>query len=184
MAGRRFSEVAARRWSSARADLARAESRLARRAFKRAIWERSISASMRSVGMVRGSSATKSFTPTTIRSFFSTARWNSYAGFVGEDLLGAEGDERGVFSGQGERFVHGIGVEGLAAAENGGEGLNRDADDVVFRLLCGERRAGGLRVEAQHQRARIFCAEAIHHDVRPEAAGGAVLGDFFEKVVM
>ena len=53
------------------------ESRLARRAFRRAIWERSISGSMRSVGMGRSSSAMKSFTPTMICSLDSTARWKS-----------------------------------------------------------------------------------------------------------
>src|SRR6266704_2090512 len=136
MAGRRFSEVEARRWSSTRAACVLAVSRLARSAFRRAIWERSISASMRRIGILRGSSATKSLTPTTICSFFSTAR------------------------------------------------LNGDADDVVFRLLRGEGGAGSLRVEAQHQRAWVFRAEAFRHDFGPEAAGGSILGDFFEKIVM
>ncbi len=75
-------------------------------------------------------------------------------------------------------------MQGLATTENRGERLNRNADDIVFRLLSGERRTGGLRVEAKHQRARILCAEAFHHNARPEAAGGAVLGDFLEKVVV
>src|SRR6185437_8195164 len=52
------------------------------------------------------------------------------AGFVGEDLLGAEGDEGGVFGGESEGFVEGIGVEGLAAAEDSSEGLNGDTDDI------------------------------------------------------
>src|SRR6267378_3357554 len=106
------------------------------------------------------------------------------AGFVGEDLLGSEGDERGVFGGKCERFVHRIRVQGLAATENGGEGLNRDADDIVFRLLRGERRAGGLRVETEHQGTRIFCSETFRHDAGPETAGGAVFGDFFQKIVV
>ncbi len=50
--------------------------------------------------------------------------------------------------------------------------------------MRGERRAGGLRVEAAHQRARIFCTEAFRHDFRPEAASGAVFGDFFEKIIV
>ena len=106
------------------------------------------------------------------------------AGFVGDDLLGAQGEERGVFGGQRERFVQRVGVQGLAAAENGGERLNGDADDIVFRLLRGEGRAGGLRVEAQHQRARVLGVETVAHDFGPEAAGGAELGDFFEQVVV
>ena len=106
------------------------------------------------------------------------------AGFVGEDLLRAQGDQRGVFGGKGEGFVHGIGVERLAAAEGGGEGLDGDADDIVFGLLSGEGGAGGLSMEAQEERARIFCAETVAHDFGPEAAGGAVLGDFFEEIAV
>lgn len=60
------------------------------------------------------------------------------AGLVGEDLLGAEGDGDGLFCGQAEGFVHGVGVEGLAAAEDGGHGLVCHADDVVEGLLLGE----------------------------------------------
>src|SRR6267143_626017 len=104
--------------------------------------------------------------------------------FVGEDLLGAQGDQRGIFGGQCEGFVQRIGVQGLAAAENGGERLNRDAYDVVFRLLRGERGTGGLRVKPQHQRAWIFCTEAFRHDASPETAGRAVFGDFFKKIVV
>ena len=77
------------------------------------------------------------------------------AGFVGDDLLRAQRDQRGVFGGQRESFVERIGVQRLAAAEHRGQRLNRYAHDIVFGLLRGERRAGGLRVEAQQQRARI-----------------------------
>jgi len=38
------------------------------------------------------------------------------AGFVGEDLRVRRAYECGVLGGKGERFVHGIGVEGSAAA--------------------------------------------------------------------
>src|SRR5207245_5085853 len=71
------------------------------------------------------------------------------AGFMREDLLGAESDQGGVFGGQCESFVERICVQGLAAAKNGSESLNRDPDDVVLRLLRSEGRAGSLRVEAQ-----------------------------------
>ena len=106
------------------------------------------------------------------------------ASFVGEDLLGAQGDEHGILGGKGECFVHRIGVERLAAAEGGGEGLDGDADDIVFGLLGGQGGAGGLRVEAEEERARIFCAETVAHEFGPEAASGAVLGDFFEEVAV
>ncbi len=41
-------------------------------------------------------------------------------------------------------------MQRLRAAEHGGQRLERGAHDVVLRLLRGERRAAGLRVEAQH----------------------------------
>ena len=106
------------------------------------------------------------------------------AGFEGDDLLGAQGDARGLLGGQGERFVVGVGVERLGAAQDGGHGLDGGADDVVFRLLGGEGGAGGLGVEAQHPRARIFRVEVLAHDARPHAARGAELGDLFEKIVV
>ena len=75
-------------------------------------------------------------------------------------------------------------MQRLAAAENGGERLNGDPDDVVFRLLRRKGRARRLRVEAQEQRTRIFGVEAVAHDFGPQAAGGAVLGNFFEQIVV
>ena len=106
------------------------------------------------------------------------------ASFGGNDLLRAECDQRGIFGGKGQGFVHGIRVERLAAAENGGEGLNRHADDIIFGLLRSERRSGGLRVETQQQRTGIFCGEALLHDFGPQAAGGAKLGNFFEQIAV
>src|SRR5712692_7875273 len=75
-------------------------------------------------------------------------------------------------------------MQGLAAAEDGGERLNRHADDIVFRLLRGQGRSGGLRVEAQQKGTRVFGMETLAHDFRPQAARGAVLGDFLEQVVV
>ncbi len=106
------------------------------------------------------------------------------AGFVGDDLLGAEGDAGGLFGGEGEGFVVAVGVERLGAAEDGGHGLDGGAGDVVLGLLGGEGGAGGLGVEAEHPGARIFCVEALAHDAGPEAAGGAELGDLFDEVVV
>ena len=60
----------------------------------------------------------------------------------------------------------------------------RDAHDVVFRLLRGERTSGRLRVEAKHHRVRILRAEAVAHQVRPEPARGAVLRDLLEQIVV
>ena len=106
------------------------------------------------------------------------------AGFVGDDLLGAQRDRRREFGRQRPGFVERIGVQRLRSAENGGERLQRGAHDVVVGLLRGERAAGRLRVESQRPGARIFRAVALDHRFVPDAASGAVLGDFFEKVAV
>src|ERR1700730_9613960 len=103
---------------------------------------------------------------------------------MSENLLGAQGDQRGVFRGKRQSFIERVGVKRLAAAENCGEGLNGHADNVVFRLLRGEGGTGRLRVETKHQRTGISRAKAFGHDAGPQTAGGAVLGNLFEQVVM
>src|SRR5437660_11025560 len=75
-------------------------------------------------------------------------------------------------------------MQGLAATKHGSESLDGHADDVVFRLLRGEGRARGLRVETEQERARIPGVETGAHDFGPQAAGGAVFGDFFEQIVV
>lgn len=76
-----------------------------------------------------------------------TAEWVYGAGdsgFVCEDLLCAECDGDGLFGWEAEGFVHGVGVEGLASAEDACHCLVGDADDVVEWLLFCERAACGL----------------------------------------
>src|SRR5208337_4348590 len=106
------------------------------------------------------------------------------AGFVGDDLLGAQGEGGGEFGGEGPGFVEGIGVQGLRAAKNSSKGLNGGADDVVHRLLRGEGAAGGLRVETQGETARVGGFVPLGHRFVPDPASGAVLGDFLEEIVV
>src|SRR6187402_1690940 len=75
-------------------------------------------------------------------------------------------------------------MQGLRAAEDGGERLNRDPHDVVVRLLRGQRAPRGLRMEAQLHRTRIGRAETIAADEGPQPPGGPELGDLFEEVVV
>ena len=67
-----------------------------------------------------------------------------------DDLLRAQGEARRRFGRQRQRLVQRVGVQALRAAEHGGERLDGRADDVDFRLLRRQGRAGGLRVEAEH----------------------------------
>ena len=75
-------------------------------------------------------------------------------------------------------------MQRLRAAKNGGQCLVSGAHDIIIGLLGGEGRTGGLRVEAQHHRARVPGMETIAHNVRPHAACRAKLGDLLKEVVM
>ena len=107
-----------------------------------------------------------------------------YARLFGDDLLGTQGDGDGVLGGQGQGFVHTVGMQGLGAAQHSGQGLEGDAHDIVLGLLGGERDPGGLGVEAHQPGARVLGAEGLTHLTGPDAAGGAVFGDLFEEVVV
>ena len=83
-----------------------------------------------------------------------------------QNLLRSQREHGGIFGGQGERFVEPVGVQRLAPAEHGGQGLDCDADDIIFRLLRGEggpRSARGIGASA----SRDLRAEAFAHQVRP-----------------
>ena len=106
------------------------------------------------------------------------------AAFVRDDLLRAQGNGHGLGAGQGQRFIHRVGMQGLCAAHDGRQGLNRDAHDVVLRLLRGQADAGRLRMETQHPGAWVLGAIFFPQDARPDAAAGAIFGDFLEEVIV
>ena len=83
--------------------------------------------------------------------------------------------------GERDRFVERVGVQALRAAEHGGERLDRGADDVVVRVVLGERHAGRLAVRAEHERRRLLRAELLDRP-RPQQARGAQLGHLHEEV--
>src|SRR5829696_5592488 len=106
------------------------------------------------------------------------------AGLVGQDLLGAQGDAGGALGRQRQRLVEAVRVQRLGAAAHRGEALERDAHDVVLRLLRGQRDAAGLGVESQRLGLRVLRPEALAHDPRPHPAHGAELGHLLEDVVV
>src|SRR5205823_3833711 len=79
------------------------------------------------------------------------------------DLLRPEGEAGGRFVRNLVRFVVRIRMEGLRSAEDGGEGLDRRPDEVDLGLLGRQADAGGLRVEPEEPRPRVFRAEGIPH---------------------
>src|SRR5262245_19097361 len=75
-------------------------------------------------------------------------------------------------------------MQGLRTTGDGGERLDRNADDVVLRLLSSERGSTRLRVEAESDGPGIRSSEAIAHDPGPQSAGRPELGDLLEEVVV
>src|SRR5438876_4030084 len=101
-----------------------------------------------------------------------------------EDLLRAQRDLGRTLRRQRKRFVEPVRVQRLRAAGDRGERLDRDAHDVVLRLLRRQRRAAGLRVEAQRERLRVRRAEPLAHHPRPQAPRRAELRNLLEEVVV
>ena len=99
-----------------------------------------------------------------------------------QDLLRPKGEAGRILRRQGESFIVAVRVQRLRAAQHGSQRLNRHADDVVVRLLCGERGPSRLGVEAQSGTG--LRSSHVGHDPRPESAGGAKLGDLFQEVVV
>ena len=79
------------------------------------------------------------------------------AAFVGDDLLRSQRDSRRVLGRQRQRFVQRVRVQRLRSAEHRGQRLDRDADDVVVRLLRRQRASGRLRVEAKDRPTSDSC---------------------------
>ena len=106
------------------------------------------------------------------------------AGLVGDDLLRAQRELLRLLGRQRQRLVVARERERLHAADDGREGLDRRAREVIERLLRGQRRAAGLRVRAEHHGVRAGRAVALLHRARPHPAEGAELGDLLEEVVV
>ena len=105
-----------------------------------------------------------------------------HAGLLHQHLLGAQGDLGRLVGGQRQRLVQRVGVQRVGAAEHRGQRLDRGADDVVDRLLRGQRDPGGLGVEPQPQRLLVGRAVDVAQPAGPDPPGGAELGDLLEEV--
>ena len=107
-----------------------------------------------------------------------------HAGFMRDDLLRAQRNQRRIFRRQRQRFIERIRMQRLASAEHRRERLDRHAHNIIFRLLRRERRARRLRVKSQQQRPRIACRKSFRHDARPQPPRRAILRDFFQQVAV
>jgi len=73
-------------------------------------------------------------------------------------------------------------VEALGAPEDGAHGLEGHPNDVVVRLLGGQRAPPGLRVKAQRLRALIRDVEAVSHQRCPQPPRRPELGHLLEEI--
>ncbi len=104
-----------------------------------------------------------------------------HTAFFGQDELGVAGDSGREIGRQSDRFVEAVGVERLGSAEHRGKRLDRGPDDIVIRVLFGQRHAAGLAMRAQQ--LRLFrCRAEPGHDPRPQGPRRAQFGDLHEQV--
>ena len=113
------------------------------------------SASMRS-SSARASASSRSVSRSMVYDAAERIHRVRDAGLGRDDLLRPQRNPRRVLGRQRQRLVAAVAVQRLRAAEDGGQRLDGDADDVVVRLLRRERAAGRLRVEAQLLRPRAW----------------------------
>src|SRR5262249_1061816 len=104
--------------------------------------------------------------------------------FMSQDLLSSHGDGNRLFSRQGVGFIHGVGMERLSAAQNCRQSLNCGTDDIVVRLLSGQRATPGLRMKTKHQGTRGLSMKTFGHHSVPNLASRAILGDLLKKIIV
>ncbi|MBS1270207.1 MAG: hypothetical protein MAG794_01162 [Gammaproteobacteria bacterium] len=101
--------------------------------------------------------------------------------FFLQDILGIDSDARGAFRGHAQHLVEGVRVQGLQTAEHPGHSLNRDACDVIERLLAREVDPRSLGMELEAPGFGIPDTKTFPHDALPDLPTGPKLGDLLEK---
>ncbi len=107
-----------------------------------------------------------------------------HAAFIGQDLLGAQRQSGGLLGRQGKRLVPGRSEHRLHPAQHRGHRLVSDADQVVLRLRCIQRRAAAHAAEPEHRRFVRLGAVSLAHQRRPAPSSRTVFGDLLEKVAV
>ncbi len=107
-----------------------------------------------------------------------------HPGFMRENLLRPQRDAGRIFGRQRQRLIKRIGVQRLRSAQHRRHRLQRHPDDVVLRLLRGQRNARRLGVKPHPRGSRVRRAEPLRHQPVPDFSSRAVLRDLFKKVVV
>ena len=100
----------------------------------------------------------------------------------GQDLLGPEPQVGGLLAGDTQRLVERRGGQGLDAAQDRGQGLVRDPDEVVERLVGRLVAAQRVAEDVEGPAGVVGGPEALGHDVGPHTAGRPELGHLLEDV--
>src|SRR5258708_13546239 len=75
-------------------------------------------------------------------------------------------------------------MQTLRPAQNRRQRLNGHSSAIISWLLCRERAAARLTMEAQTPGLLILRAEPLPHNVRPQAAGGAEFRHFLKNLIV
>ena len=104
------------------------------------------------------------------------------AGFLLQQDLSVARDAGGEVRRQGKRLVEAVGVQALRLPARRRDSLKAGADDVVVHVLRRQAPAGGLRMRPQAERFVRFRREVFLHQLGPDQARGAHLGNFHEGI--
>ena len=103
---------------------------------------------------------------------------------VHDHLLCAYRETRRLLGRQRQRLVHRVGMQRLRTAEHGSQRLDRNAQQIDFRLHIGQRDASRLRVETHPPGSRTLRAKRLPHLTRPDPSRRAELGNLLEEIVV
>src|SRR5271157_6576159 len=87
-----------------------------------------------------------------------------------------------MIGGKAENLIQRVCVERLGSSQDGRKGFQRGADEVIVRLLRGERAACRLRMEAHPPGSGLSRLEAVTHNPCPHPPCRPQLCDFFKEV--
>ena len=104
-----------------------------------------------------------------------------YSGFFLQHDLRVAGDPGGKVGRQRDRFIQSVGVQRLGSAQGCCHCLNGRADNIIVRILLGQRHSGGLTMGAQRLRTFGLRTELDHHPI-PEGPRRAQFRHFHEEV--
>ena len=107
-----------------------------------------------------------------------------HTAFVGQHLLGAQGDGDGFFRRQRPCLIEGVRVQRLGSAQHRSQRLEGGANNIIVRLLRRKRAARRLSMKAAEPGAWVRGAKSLAHDLRPDFARRPVFRHFLKQIAV